>query len=138
MTTVRTWATDGEFCPVGMVRHWVRVKRLQQPGGPSRPLFHGADTAAPVTYSTFRVQLLAAIDGIGYDSSLYGTHSLRIGPATEAFQAGVSIPDIQRALRHVPGSASTYRYLPAEASPSRPKRTREARARDQSDPDSHR
>jgi hypothetical protein len=136
--TVRISATGDEFCPVSMIANWISIRGLQRPGNPPRPLFPGSSLGAPVSYSTFRVQLLDAIDGIGYDSSLYGTHSLRIGPATEAYQAGVPIPEIQRALRHVPGSSSTFRYLPAEASPSRPKRTRDVRARDRSDPDSHR
>ena len=119
----RIYATNTRNCPVRRIAKWCQDTGLQNPSVAPRPVFPGANLLTPVSYSTVRVHLLASLDALGLDSRLYGTHSLRRGPATDAYLAGVPVPEIRKRLRHAPGSSATFQYLPADASRHRTRRT---------------
>ena len=88
-------------CPVAMLRRYLSMAGFS--GYSEAFIFRGItrhkdvtkrrlkDKNVPLTYSTARSLMLSALVGLGYDGSLFGTHSLRAGGATAA--ANNSIPD---------------------------------------------
>ena len=66
-----------DFIFRGITRHKVIARR------------HLKAKNVPLAYTTARSLILNALSALGYDSHLFGTHSLRAGGATEAANRGV-------------------------------------------------
>ena len=92
---------DSARCPVAMLKRYLLKAGFD--GYSEAYIYRGItrhknvskrrlkDKNVPLCYSTARSLMLAALTGLGYDASLFGTHSLRAGGATAA--ANNSIPD---------------------------------------------
>ncbi|KAM3936568.1 uncharacterized protein RB166_008366 [Leptodactylus fuscus] len=80
---------DGDVCPVRSVSDYLS-RRAQG----SSFLVH--ESGFPVTSFQFRSVFNKSLSFLGADPSEYGTHSFRIGAATEASRAGLSVESVQR------------------------------------------
>ena len=113
------WLTFPVFeshrCGARLLRQWWHACDLGR-GGTPQPVFMSAQTGRPITYSTVRRQMIEVLLEMGLDPTLFCTHSMRIGKASEEYRQGCPLKDIRESLRHVPGSRSTFRYLPFGAS----------------------
>ena len=108
---VRIPRRDSPFCGTRLLRRWWIANDLGR-GGVPVPVFGNHLTGRPIVYSTVRRQMIIILEDMGLDPSLYCTHGMRIGGASEDFRQGVPLSDIRETLRHVPESSSTFRYLP--------------------------
>jgi len=95
-----------------LLRQWWTARNLGQ-GGIPVPVFGNPQTQRPIVYSTVRRQMIVILIDMGLDPTLYCTHSMRIGGASEDLRQGMPIDKIRETLRHAPESTSTFRYLPA-------------------------
>ncbi|XP_056411358.1 uncharacterized protein LOC130355345 [Hyla sarda] len=86
---VRLQSVDGPACPVRAVSAYLLIRVS------GRQFFSHADGSA---LSRFQFQSLfkRCLQYAGAPPSEFGTHSFRIGAATEASRAGLSVSDIQR------------------------------------------
>ena len=83
-------AKTGEaLCPVNALVPFLKL-RGPKPG----PLLQFQD-GEPLTRSKFTSMLREILQRAGLDSSVYATHSFRIGAATSAHDAGISDTDIK-------------------------------------------
>ncbi|KAM3920319.1 uncharacterized protein RB166_014716 [Leptodactylus fuscus] len=80
---------EGDVCPVRAVNSYLAV-RVEG----SSFLVH--ESGLPVTAFQFRSVLNKTLSFVGANPSEYGTHSFRIGAATEASRAGLSVESVQR------------------------------------------
>ena len=83
-------ATNGELCPVKALLPYLAIR----PERANSPLFIFKD-GRPLTRQRFSNILNTSLSRLGYDSTLYNTHSFRIGAATTARQANIPDPSIQ-------------------------------------------
>lgn len=94
------------FCPYEVVREFLQIR------GPKLndrdPLFVFRDNSPVKTFQLSAI-LKRAIDNLGIDSRDFGTHSLRIGHATQLDHRHVSLSEIRRRGRWK--SNIIYRYI---------------------------
>ena len=83
----------GHFCPFASLQKYITIRRKQVE--PNKQFFIFRDRA-PVKAYNFRKILKAAIKKIGLDDSLYESHSLRIGRATQLLKIGLSVETIKK------------------------------------------
>ena len=96
----------GYFCPFKLSRKYQRVR-----GGyicDDEPYFIFSDHT-PVRPANVRCVLQNILQRLKLDKKLYGTHSFRIGRATELFRKGVSLEKIKQMGRW--RSNAVYKYL---------------------------
>jgi len=100
-------ANHSPNCPVIALHTYLQLARPR--GG---PLFQFQD-GRPVTRHYFRAQLYKGLKAAGFDTSLYKSHSFRIGAATEAVTS-LGLPDheIQRLGRWNSNAFKTYIRTP--------------------------
>lgn len=94
------------FCPFQVVREFLDVRGYKL--SDRDPLFVFADNS-PVRPHQVSAVLKKAIDNLGIDSRDFGTHSLRIGHATQLDHRHVSLSEIRRRGRWK--SNVIYRYI---------------------------
>jgi len=94
-----------------LLRRWWIARDLGR-GGVPLPVFGNPQTGRPIVYSTVRRQMIVILIDMGLDPTLFCTHSMRIGGASEDLRQGMPLPEIRETLRHAPESVSTFRYLP--------------------------
>ena len=102
-TAISIGYTGRRSCPVTMMQAY--FDQCKEP--PDSSLFHfktGGSLTARAMRATLRNLLLRG----GYDTSRYNTHSLRIGAATAAAQAGLPTSTIQRLGRWSSNTYTTY------------------------------
>ncbi|KAM3911197.1 uncharacterized protein RB166_019888 [Leptodactylus fuscus] len=80
---------SGAVCVVRLVGLFLQVR---SPGAPF--LVH--ESGDPLTVFQFRSIFRRVLSSLGLDPSEYGTHSFRIGAATEASRAGLPVESVQR------------------------------------------
>lgn len=80
---------DGEVCPVVAVEGFLTVRRLGT-------VFLSHEDGSSVTRFQFSRLFRRCLLLVGEHPKEYGTHSFRIGAATEASRAGMSDAEIQR------------------------------------------
>ncbi|XP_056385746.1 uncharacterized protein LOC130281967 [Hyla sarda] len=86
---IRLQSVDGPACPVRAVAEYllVRVSSVQ---------FFTHSDGLPLSRYQFQTIFKRCLQWAGAPPSEFGTHSFRIGAATEASRAGLSVSDIQR------------------------------------------
>lgn len=80
---------SGPACPVRTVSEYLQLR-------PSGPSFLLHVNGAPVTRFQFQSVFKRCLSALGVCPERYGTHSFRIGAATEAARAGMSNSEVQR------------------------------------------
>ena len=96
----------GKFCPVEWTRRYIELRGAAI--SDTEKFFILSDRSA--LNATFLRNLLREIlSGFNLESTLYDTHSFRIGRATDLFKAGVHIDDIKQLGRWK--SNAVYNYL---------------------------
>ena len=106
-TTIAMGHTHRASCPVVALQAY--FEDCKAPPGSS--LFHFR-TGRPLTSRAMRAILRDLLLRGGYDTSKYNTHSLRIGAATAAAQAGLPSSTIQRLGRWSSTAYTTYTRHP--------------------------
>ena len=110
--TITLHATGGKLCPVRLI---ITYHEGNQNSRKNQPLFTRKQ-GKPLTPSWFRRTLKTLLAHLGYDASQYNTHSLRIGAATSAAEAGISTKTIKRLGRW---RSQTYRrYIHTNTQPA--------------------
>lgn len=97
---------DAEMCPVQALTRYCELR-----GAHGGPLFCFSD-GKPVTRQYFTQQLQLSLLWAGYDTSLYKTHSFRIGAASTAANMGISDDKIQIMGRWQSDSFKKYIRIP--------------------------
>ncbi|XP_056402039.1 uncharacterized protein LOC130295377 isoform X1 [Hyla sarda] len=101
-TWLLLYAVNGEACPFQLVSSFLLLR-------PRGPLFLLHEDASPLTQFQFLALFRRCLSFVGLDFREFGTHSFRIGAATEAARAGLSESDVQRVGRW--RSACYARYI---------------------------
>ena len=96
----------GKFCPVEWTRRFIQ---LRTPIKHEEENFFILSDGGAIQSTFLRNLLRSVLDSFDLDSSLYDTHSFRIGRATDLFKAGVNIEDIKQLGRWK--SNAVYKYL---------------------------
>lgn len=94
-------------CPVRILEDYVAL-RGRNSSSPEQPFFMHRN-GDPVTQQQFRTNLKYILFSLGLPSSLYGSHSFRIGKATDDKLAGKSIPRIKEDGRWA--TSTVYKYI---------------------------
>ena len=99
-------ATNQVVCPVQAVKAYLQL----------RPNFLGSFfrhlSGSPLTRYQFVAVLKSVLQAVGVDSTLYSSHSFRIGAATSASLAGISDEKIAQLGRWKSDSFKTYIRIP--------------------------
>ncbi|XP_077152553.1 uncharacterized protein LOC143816266 isoform X1 [Ranitomeya variabilis] len=101
-TWVLVKSSDGPVCPLNVVKRYTGMK------GAGRFFLSHAD-GSPLTKYQFHTIFNRCLEAVSADPSEYGTHSFRIGAATEAAKAGIPEAEVQRLGRWK--SACFARYI---------------------------
>ena len=102
----RTKGKKRVYCPIEQVQEYIKIRPRYRNDNEQFFVF---EDGAPVTPYHIRALLQLMLEKLDLDPSLYETHSLRIGRATDLFKAGHSIEAIKRKGRWK--SNAVYRYL---------------------------
>ena len=102
-------ATHNAICPSKHLIHYMHMLKPAQLAADC-PVFINAK-GHPFSSKQALLTVRAALAEIGEDPSLYGTHSFRIGAATDGALAGLSDQMIQRFGRWAPTSRVFQRYI---------------------------
>ena len=94
------------FCPFRAIREFITIHGDYETIDENFILFSDKSVPKPVH---FRNTLKAILDNLNIDSSLYGTHSFRIGRSCDLFKAGFSVDQIKKLGRWK--SNAVYKYL---------------------------
>ena len=105
--TVKIDSIGNEYCPYGLVIQYKKAHGVP-PRGINEPFFIFRDST-PVKPQQFRTVLRKSIYALNLDGSLYDTHSLRTGCATDLFDNGTNFEIIKKLGRWK--SDSVYKYL---------------------------
>ena len=104
--------SEDACCPVSAMQHYLECCRTP----PSRPLFHFRN-GMPLTAKKFRAIVRFNLKSLGFNPSLFNTHSFRIGAATAAAKAGMSSSTIMELGRWCSDAFHSYvRHHPAHPS----------------------
>ncbi|XP_073413114.1 uncharacterized protein [Dendrobates tinctorius] len=95
-------ALEGPICPVKIVRHYAVIRHESR-------FFLSHTDGSPLTKYQFHTIFKKCLQAVGVDPKEYGTHSFRIGAATEAARAGAAEAEVQRLGRWK--SACFARYI---------------------------
>lgn len=101
-----TWKQN---CPVKILEEYV-AHRGRKSEYPEQPFFMHRN-GDPITQEQFRTNLKYILFTLGLPSSLYGSHSFRIGKATDQKLAGKSILKIKEEGRWA--TSTVYKYIRA-------------------------
>eukprot|EP00731_Ephydatia_muelleri_P009454 Em0005g40a len=111
-SVITVGCSEDAFCPVSAMQHYLESCRTP----PSRPLFHFRN-GMPLTAKKFRAILRFNLKSLGFNPSLFNTHSFRIGAATAAAKAGMSSSTIMELGRWRSAAFHSYvRHHPAHPS----------------------
>ena len=96
--TVYIARTGRSTCPFNMLRKYLRIAGIEssdsnyifRPSVRTKAGHRLKNVSKPISYSTARDTVMAAVESIGLDRNLFGLHSFRRGGATEAAKRGVS------------------------------------------------
>ena len=99
--------TTNFFCPVEEITNYLEI-RGRFAKSINEPFFRFEDKQ-PITANHVRKTLKQVINNLHLDSSLYDTHSFRIGKATDMFKEGTTVEQIKEAGRWK--SNAVYKYL---------------------------
>jgi len=102
-------ATDGRLCPVKALLPYLAIR----PEHSNSPIFIFKD-GRPLTRQRFSHLLNTLLSRLGYDSTLYNTHSFRIGAATTARQANIPDSSIQMLGRWKSNAYQSYIKTPPQ------------------------
>ena len=106
-SVVHIYNTHRASCPVMALRAY-----FQNCTAPPRAALFHFHTGRPLTSRAMRAILKDLLLRGGYNTSQYNTHSLRIGAATAAAQAGLPPSTIQRLGRWSSAAYTTYTRHP--------------------------
>ena len=90
LQTPLLYLPDSCLCPVTAFKNMVKHVKIED----NAPLFT-LDNGKPVTYYLFQKTFRCILKELGYDSTLFSTHSFRRGFATLAFRNNVPADEIQ-------------------------------------------
>ena len=111
-SVITVGCSEDACCPVSAMQHYLESCRTP----PSRPLFHFRN-GMPLTAKKFRAILRFNLKSLGFNPSLFNTHSFRIGAATAAAKAGMSSSTIMELGRWRSAAFHSYvRHHPAHPS----------------------
>ena len=96
----------GKFCPVEWTRRYIQLRGPIKQQNENLFVFRDKSSIKP---DIVRKLLRDILEDFDLDSTLYDTHSFRIGRATDLFRSGVSIETIKQLGRWK--SNAVYRYL---------------------------
>jgi integrase len=111
-SVITVGCSEDTCCPVSAMQHYLESCRTP----PSKPLFHFRN-GTPLTAKKFRAILHYHLKSLGFNPSLFNTHSFRIGAATAAAKAGMSSSTIMELGRWRSAAFHSYvRHHPAHPS----------------------
>ena len=97
----------GCFCPYEWTQKFIKMRPLIR-NSQTEQIFIFRD-GSPLQAYHLRQLLREILDSFNLDSSLYDTHSFRIGRATDLFKSGVNVEEIKHLGRWK--SNAVYKYL---------------------------
>ena len=93
-------------CPFQLLKEYIKFRG---PRVDDREPFFAMTDKSPLTPQQMRLCLKQALLATGFDASLYGVHSLRIGRTTDLLKLGLSVETIKKLGRW--RSNAVFRYL---------------------------
>ena len=96
----------GRFCPYEWTKKFIQMRKPITDQAENFYIFSDGSNVQP---HHLRNLLRESLHSMNLDSSLYDTHSFRIGRATDLFKAGVNVEDIKQLGRWK--SNAVYKYL---------------------------
>lgn len=106
---IRQQEAWGINCPVKILEDYVKL-RGRNSEYPEQPFFMHRN-GDPITQLQFRTNLKYSLFTLGLPSSLYGSHSFRVGKATDDKLSGKSIPSIKQDGRWA--TSTVFKYIRA-------------------------
>ena len=98
--------SNRHFCPFRLMRQFMRLRGTYKDCKEQLFIFNDKIPVQPIH---IRKVLSTCLSNLGLDSSLYGTHSLRIGRTGDMVRAGYSIEEVKRLGRWK--SNAIFRYI---------------------------
>ena len=98
--------TRDDLCPVAAISAFLAIR-----GSSAGPFFQ-LRGSAPLTKEFFTTRVRSALSALGYDSSLYASHSFRIGAATTAAEKGIEDTIIKALGRWKSDAFQAYVKIP--------------------------
>ena len=98
--------TGDDLCPVAAISAFLAIR-----GSSAGPFFR-LPGSVPLTKDSFTTRVQSALSALGYNSSLYASHSFRIGAATTAAERGIEDSIIKALGRWKSDTYQAYVKIP--------------------------
>jgi len=98
--------TGDDLCPVAAISAFLAIR-----GSSAGPFFQ-LPGSVPLTKDSFTTRVRSALSALGYNSSLYASHSFRIGASTTAAERGIEDSIIKALGRWKSDAYQAYDRIP--------------------------